>query len=469
MNKNIHGKVKANFKGLGELFGVKVVLLALVFFGGVYSGRYIFPVQTASAQNATSTIYSMGTVNIQLPKEMQLYEDVKKILDAKYIKAGDVTEQNKTYGSIQGLIQSYGDPYTAFFPPVQAKEFKSVVAGSFSGVGMEVALKDGVITVIAPLKKSPAEKAGIKADDKILKINGTSTENMQTDVAVTLIRGEKGTPVTLVIFRKGETKNREITIIRDTIDLPIVETDNKNKDAFVISIASFSEHSAEKFQVALQEFATSKKKNLVIDLRNNPGGYLEAAVLISSFFFPSDKLIVSEDFTRTGTKNVHNSKGFNAVPKDVNIVILVNKGSASASEITAGAFQDYGRAIIMGEQSFGKGSVQEYIELPSGESLKVTVAKWLTPLGHTISGVGIAPDILAVQKEPKVKGKTDNVLEDAFTVLRNWSTYSKYSALNKTQYDFDKKILVPTATTTQTLFNSSTSSTTVQVHVAPAK
>ncbi len=457
--------MQTKFKGLGQLWGVKVVLLAIVFCSGVYSGRYVFPVQTVSAQNASTSIYSMGTVNIQLPKEMQLYQDVKKILDDKFIKAGDVTEQNKAYGSIQGLINSYGDPYTAFFPPTQAKEFKSVVAGSFSGVGMEVALKEGVITVISPLKKSPAEKAGIKPDDKILKINGTSTEGMQTDVAVSLIRGEKGTPVTLSIFRKSDNKPREITIIRDTIDLPIIETDNTKKDAFVISVASFSEHSAEKFQIALQEFATSKKKNLIIDLRNNPGGYLEAAVLISSFFFPSDKLIVSEDFTRTGNKNVHNSKGFNAIPSDVHIVILVNKGSASASEITAGAFQDYGRALIMGEQSFGKGSVQEYIELPSGESLKVTVARWLTPLGHTISQVGITPDIVVAQKEMKKKGGPDSVLDAALNVLKNWESYSKYSALNKSQYDFDKKALVPSATSTTSLFNASTSSSSVQIQV----
>lgn len=452
MYKNLHEKAKNHISGLGELWGVKIVLLALVFCSGVYSGRYLFPTEKVSAQDVN---YSMGSVKLEMPKEMQLYQDVKKILDDKFIKAKDVTEQDKTYGSIQGLVQSYKDPYTAFFPPQQAKEFKTVVSGSFSGVGMEVGMKDGVITVVAPLKKSPAEKAGMKPDDKILKINGTSTDGMATDQAVNLIRGEKGTKVTLTIFRKGESKTRDITIVRDTIEVPVVETQTV-KDAFVISIASFNEKSPEKFQAALQEFAASKKKNLIIDLRNNPGGYLEAAVLMSSFFFPQDKVIVSEDFTRTGAKNVHVSKGFNAIPQDVKIVILVNKGSASASEIFSGAFQDYGRAKIVGEQSFGKGSVQEYIELPTGESLKVTVARWLTPNGNSISEKGITPDISIPLKEVKVKGKTDNQLDFAASMFSNWNKYSEFSALSGKQGIYDNGVvkLAPSATTSQVTASS---------------
>lgn len=436
-------KYREHIKGLGELWGVKVVMLAIVFCAGIYSGRYVFPTQLANAQN-----YNMGTINIQASPEMKLYEDVKKLLDEKFIKAVDVKEDAKAYGSIKGLVESYGDPYTVFFPPTQAKEFKTVVSGSFSGVGMEVGIKEGVLTVIAPLKKSPAEKAGMMPDDKILKINGTSTEGMATDVAVRLIRGEKGTPVTLSIFRKSEDKARDITIIRDTIDVPVIDTQVID-NTFVISLYSFSENSAQKFQEALQKFAESKKKNLVIDVRNNPGGYLEAAVLMASFFFPENKLIVSEDFTRTGAKNTHKSKGFNVVPNDVKIVILVNKGSASASEILAGAFQDYDRAKIVGEKTFGKGSVQEYIELPNGTSIKVTVARWLTPLGHSISEQGVTPDILVALRE-KAKGeKIDNQLQMAITVLNNWKTYQNNKALNKTEKDTDKKVSVKAATSSE--------------------
>jgi carboxyl-terminal processing protease len=290
MYKNTHRKIFNNLP--------KVLMLTLVFAVGVYSGRYLLPVGVANAENVN---YSMGTIKIEVSPEMKLYEQVKKILDDKYIKGSEVKEDAKAYGSIKGLVESYGDPYTVFFPPAESKTFKTVVSGTFSGVGMEVGMKDGVITVISPLKKSPAEKAGMKPDDKILKINGTTTEGMSTDAAVQLIRGEKGTPVTLTVLRKGEDKTKEITIVRDTIDLPVVDTQTSG-NVFIISLYSFSETSAQKFQEALQEFAKSGKKKLVIDLRNNPGGYLEAAVLMSSFFFPADKSIVSEDFVRTGKK-----------------------------------------------------------------------------------------------------------------------------------------------------------------------
>jgi carboxyl-terminal processing protease len=426
-----------------------------VFSAGVYSGRYVFPVGVANAQEVPMGInYSMGTIKIEVPKEMKLYEDVKKILEEKFINAQNIDEKDKTYGSIEGLLKSYGDPYTTFFPPQQAKDFKAAVSGSFSGVGMEVGIKDGVITVVAPLKKSPAEKAGLKPDDKILKINGTSTENMTTEKAVSLIRGEKGSAVTLTVSRKGLDKLKDFTIIRDKIDLPIIETQTI-RDTFVISLYSFTENSPQKFQEALQEFEKSKKKSLVIDLRNNPGGYLEAAVLMSSFFFDSSKNIVSEDFVRTGVKNTHMSKGFNAIPADVKIVILVNGGSASASEIFAGAFQDYGRAKIVGDKTFGKGSVQEYIELPSGESLKVTVAHWLTPLGQNISKDGIHPDIVVPLKEDKSlkpatltsRVRLDNQLDSAIKVLENWKKYENNSARNKTAIGIDGGVVTYSTTT----------------------
>lgn len=452
-------KIAEQASGLGNIWGVKVVLLALVFSAGVYSGRYIFPLDIASAQSVPDGInYSMGTIKIEVPKEMKLYEDVKKILEDKFIDAKNITEQTKAYGSIDGLIKAYGDPYTTFFAPQQAKDFKAAVSGTFSGVGMEVGIKDGIITVVAPLKKSPAEKAGMKPDDKILKINGTSTEGMTTEKAVSLIRGEKGTPVTLTISRvEGEKKEivvKDITIIRDKIDLPIIETQTV-RNTFIISLYSFTETSPQKFQEALLEFEKSKKKNLVIDLRNNPGGYLEAAVLMGSFFFDSSKNIVSEDFVRTGVKNTHMSKGFNAIPADVNVVILVNGGSASASEILAGAFQDYNRAKIVGERTFGKGSVQEYIELPTGESLKVTVAHWLTPGGQNISKDGIHPDVVVPFKEDKnLKPRTitdrtrlDNQLDAAVKVLENWKKYESASARNKTEVDLDGKLVASASST----------------------
>ncbi len=439
----------------------KGIALVAVFGIGVYSGQYVFPGIIAHAQNVQTITISTNT---------SLYDQVKSILDQKYIKADQITEEQKTLGSIKGLVESYGDPYTVFFPPEEAKQFKSVVSGSFSGVGMEVGIKDNIITVIAPLKNSPAEKAGMKPEDKILKINGTSTESMSVESAVRLIRGEKGTLVTLTVLKKGADKTKEVIITRDTIDVPVVDTQTFG-NVFIISIYSFSETSPQKFQTALQEFVNSGKKKLVIDLRNNPGGYLDAAVLMSSFFFPSDKLIVSEDFTRTGEKKTHMSSGYYTIPEDVKMVILVNAGSASASEILAGAFQDYGRAKIIGEKSFGKGSVQEYMELPGGTSMKVTVAKWLTPKGHSISDHGISPDILVTYDEKikadKAKGKLDNQMAVAVKVLDNWNTYAKYSALDKKQYDYTKKALVPNlAVSTTSASTTSAIVPSVKVEVA---
>jgi carboxyl-terminal processing protease len=382
----------------------------------------------AVATNSTSTsIFSLfGNSKV----DSNLYNKVYNLLEDKQINAQKVTQEDKIYGSIKGLTASYGDPYTVFFPPQETTEFKTSVSGAFEGVGMEVGIKDGILTVIAPLKNSPAEKAGIKSDDKILKINATSTDGMSTDSAVKLIRGAKGTPVNLNIFRISEKKSKDITIIRDKIDIPTVDTKIVG-NTFVLSLYSFNENSPQKFQEALQQFVNSKKTNLVIDLRNNPGGYLEAAVLMASFFTNKGQNIVTEDFIRTGVKNTHLSNGFPMIATDTKIVVLINKGSASASEIFSGALQDYNKAKIVGDQSFGKGSVQEYMDLGGGTSIKITVAKWLTPKGNSISDHGITPDIIIPFKENLKNPKADNQLDVAVKVLNNWAFYEKYKAEDK--------------------------------------
>jgi carboxyl-terminal processing protease len=313
------------------------VLLVASFFGGFYSSTFWKNSSSVPTAEATST----STLSNNM--DMELFWKVYKILEEKQIKATTTASDDKLYGAIKGLASSYSDPYTTFFPPSETTSFKTAVSGSFEGVGMEVGIRDGLLTVVAPLKDSPAEKAGIKPDDKIVQINASSTDGMSADQAVKLIRGERGTAVTLKIFRSSTQKMNDITIIREKIDLPIIKTAS-TKEAFVISLYSFTENSPEKFRQALLEFSNSGKKNLVIDLRNNPGGYLDAAVLMGSFFIEKDKTIVSENFLRQGTVNAHQSKGFNVFPEDYKIVVLVNKGSASASEILAGALQDHAKA-----------------------------------------------------------------------------------------------------------------------------
>jgi carboxyl-terminal processing protease len=403
-------------------------LLVASFFGGFYSSTFWKNSSSVPTAEATST----STLSNNM--DMELFWKVYKILEEKQIKATSTPLDDKLYGAIEGLASSYGDPYTTFFPPSETTSFKTAVSGSFEGVGMEVGIRDGLLTVVAPLKDSPAEKAGVKADDKIVQINASSTDGMSADQAVKLIRGERGTPVTLKIFRSSTQKMNDITIIREKIDLPIIKTAS-TKDAFVISLYSFTENSPEKFRQALLEFSNSGKKNLVIDLRNNPGGYLDAAVLMGSFFIEKDKTIVSENFLRQGTVNSHQSKGFNVFPEDYKIVVLVNKGSASASEILAGALQDHAKAKIVGEKSFGKGSVQEYIDLENGTSLKLTVAKWLTPLGHSISDNGITPDVIIPFKENEKDKNADNQLDYVLAMFPKWDSYKNVKALDGTGID----------------------------------
>lgn len=313
--------------------------------------------------------------------------------------------QDRIYGAIQGLAASYGDPYTVFFPPEQAKAFNENISGSFAGVGMEIDVKNNVLTVVAPLKGTPAEAAGVKTGDQILSIDGKSTEGVTTDQAVSEIRGPKGTTVAFVILRAG--KRLDFKITRDTIQVP--ETDDSydaKTGVYRIALFEFTSNSANLFDEAFTRFKDSGAKKLVIDLRGNPGGYLDAAVDIASHFLSKGTTIVTEDFGGKAANQVHTSLGYNDVPAGTKIVVLVDGGSASASEILAGALQDNHRATIVGAQSFGKGSVQTLVSIDGG-SLKVTVARWITPAGHWIMGNGITPDIKVPFTAADAAAKTD--------------------------------------------------------------
>ena len=329
-------------------------------------------------------------------------------LDSKFVQthasSTPPTANQKVWNAIQGLAAAYGDPYTVFMPPEEAKVFQEDIAGNFEGVGMEIGMKDGILTVIAPLKGTPAERAGILAGDGVLAINGTSTEGLSTDQVVKLIRGPKGSNVTFKILRDGDLI--ELTAVRDTIEVPTIE---KSFDAstgiYKISLYTFTATSGKLFTGALNEFKSSGAKKLIIDLRGNPGGYLDAAVSIASHFLPEGTAVVTEDYKGKRENIVHRSSGINDVPKDVKVVVLIDQGSASASEILAGALQDAGRATLVGTRSFGKGSVQELVDI-SGGALKVTVARWLTPSGRSISDGGLTADIkIERTKEDYLAGK----------------------------------------------------------------
>ncbi|OYV63866.1 MAG: hypothetical protein B7X03_00305 [Parcubacteria group bacterium 21-58-10] len=323
-------------------------------------------------------------------------------LDANYVithaSSTLPSVKDRLYGAISGLASSYGDPYTVFFPPKQAKAFSDNISGSFAGVGMEIDVKNNVLTVIAPLKGTPAEAAGIKAGDQIAAINGKTTDGMSTDAAVAAIRGPVGTTVDFTIVRGG--KPLDIKVTRETIQVP--ETDDgldAKSGVYHIALYEFTANSANLFDQAFARFKASGSKKLVIDLRGNPGGYLDAAVDIASHFLPKGATVVTEDFGGKATNQVHTSLGYDDVPPGTKIAVLIDGGSASASEILSGALQDNHVAEIIGTQSFGKGSVQTLIPIDGG-SLKVTVARWITPAGHWIMGNGITPDIKVAYAAP---------------------------------------------------------------------
>lgn len=331
-----------------------------------------------------------------------------------------VTDQDKVYGAIQGLTASLKDPYTVFFPPVENAIFESDVRGNFEGVGMEIGLQDGVLTVIAPLKGTPAYNAGIKPGDKILKIDDASTYNWTTEQSVSKIRGKRGTIVTFNILRTGIKDPFDVKVTRDTIDIPTINTALHPDGVFEIDLYSFSANSPDLFRKALREFVGSGSDKLLLDLRGNPGGYLEAAIDMASWFLPPGKVVVREDFGKKQEETVYRSRGYDIFNDKLKLVILVDGGSASASEILAGALHEQGVAKLVGDKTYGKGSVQELVSITPDTSLKVTIARWLTPNGISISLNGIEPDVkVKVTKEDVAKGK-DLQKDKAIELLLSW-------------------------------------------------
>lgn len=387
------------------------VLVLAVFLGlGIYIGYTHRPeidqVLLLNKETAVAT-----------PADFAPFWKVWNLINEKYPGASSTTDQERVYGAISGLIGSLNDPYSIFFKPDEAKSFEEEIAGNFSGIGMEVGIKDKILTVIAPLKDTPAYKAGIKSGDKILKIDKTDTSNLTVEKAVKLIRGDKGTTVTLTIFRKEEKEPLEIKVVRDIINIPTLDTEQRTDGIFVIKLYSFSSNSANLFRNAMKEFVLSKSDKLLLDLRGNPGGYLDASVDMSSWFLPEGKVVVTEDYGTSKSPNVYRSRGYNIFSDKLKFVILIDGGSASASEILAGAMQDHKRAKLVGAQSFGKGSVQEVVDVTDNTILKITVAKWLTPNGNTIAEKGLTPDYPVEITKENIEKKIDPQMDKAVELL----------------------------------------------------
>ena len=407
-------------KNGGRLLGVG---LALVLASAAFlSGFEVGSGSRAEGTDMEAGFFSFFRSVSAEPAEVDMDEfwRVWNLLEEKFVSSTTtvVTDEARLEGAINGMVGSYGDPYTIYLNQEDSEQFADDISGNFSGVGMEIGIRDNLLTVIAPLPDSPAEKAGILAGDVVVEIDGAASSDMNTDEAVKLIRGEKGTEVTLTIYRENETEFLTITIVRDIISIPTLDTEVIDDSVFVITLYNFNALAEDKMRTALKEFKAGGYQKLILDLRGNPGGFLQSSVAISSFFLPGGEVVVREHFGGKTDDLVYRTDG-NRIVKLSNddFVVLINGGSASASEIVAGALSEHGVATTIGDRTFGKGSVQELVDLPSGSSVKVTVARWLTPDGVSFSEGGLEPNIKITRTPQQMLEGVDTQLEAALLWL----------------------------------------------------
>ncbi len=403
----ISNGMKNTLKKLGVIGGVTFVI-AVSFFAGLF----------VDATSKTSVNIGGLDTNHQ-DVDMSAFWKAWDIINEKYIETATTTSnKDKINGAIKGLAESLGDPYTTFFDAEANKNFQTDLSGTVEGIGAILNVKDGVLTVVSVIKDSPAEKAGVQALDRIIKIDGKDTQGIDIDQAVTLVRGKKGTTVGIDVVRGSNNTALSFKIVRDTVTTPVVETKKYPKDGvFAINVSSFTSNSPELFRAALREYVDSGYSKLIIDLRNNTGGYLEAAVDMVSWFVPTGQTVVTEDFGTHKDPVVYRSKGYNLFNSNMKVAILVNDNTASASEIFAGALRDYNRAVLVGTKTFGKGVVQELVPVTDDTMLKVTIARWLTPKGTSLSHNGLNPDYEVDFTEDDIKNKTDVQLNKALEVV----------------------------------------------------
>ncbi len=372
-----------------------LIIFLIVFVFGYYLGQTEKPLLIKPAPSEKA--------------DMSLFWETWDLVKEKYVN--QINDQDLVYGAIKGMVNALGDPYSAFMTPEENKQFEEDMQGSFEGIGAEIGIRDGVLTIIAPLEGMPAEKAGIKAGDKVIKVNDKSTAEMTLNEAVRLIRGPRGTTVSLTILRNGEAQ--EIKIVRNQIDIKSVKLEQKENNIIYIDINGFLQDTSQEFTIAAAQVLLLNPKGIILDLRNNPGGYLDQAIEVTGWFVDKGEVVVIEEF---GDNKQTEHKAFgNASLKKYPLVVLVNQGSASGSEILAGALRDLRSTKLIGEKTFGKGSVQELENLENKSSLRITIAKWLTPNGYSIHEKGLEPD-LAMIDDPKTED-VDEQLEEAMKIL----------------------------------------------------
>jgi carboxyl-terminal processing protease len=395
------------------------VYLALVFVVASFLWGYRLGANGSSGRPSGSASGTVEFVNDDVDLsggtvDFRLFWDTWQLIKDRYAKQ-PVDERAMFYGALSGMVASLGDPHSVFLEPAASEEFAQELSGKFEGIGAEIGIKKGDLVVIAPLPGSPAEKAGLQPSDRIIGIDEVDTTGMSIDDAVSRIRGDKGTKVKLHVLRGAEAEPRVFEIVRDTIAVQSVKVSYaaspKGGKIAVIKVSHFNGDTYDRFLDGVTQAVARGVDGVVLDLRNNPGGYLDASVLMLGEWVPGE-VAVSERYS-DGTTEEHRANGRGRL-KDTPTVVLVNGGSASASEIVAGALKDYGKAALIGTQTFGKGSVQDLVELDDGSSVKLTIAEWLTPKGANINVDGIAPDHVVERTEEDYEDDRDPQLDAAY-------------------------------------------------------
>lgn len=407
-------------KRAGKYFGFYLTLIVFVVsFGlGFISGQYYFVNKQVTDENGEIEQMKVLKLNRMLNRSTEIdFEQFWEVWDKikeKYVKT-DIKDSDLFYGAVQGLVYALGDPYSLYFPPKAADEFAKDLSGELEGIGAEIGVKNQQLTVISPLPNTPAQKAGLRPGDKILQIDAEPTTGMDVNTAVSKIRGKADTVVTLIVSREGWTEPKEIKITRAKINIPSVTFEMKNNEVGYFRVLQFNEDTQREFSLGIREFLNKKGTKIILDLRNNPGGYLDQAIKMASEWIEKG-VIVSEKGSDGVSKN--NDALGNARLSDIKTIVLINGGSASASEIVAGALHDTNKATLVGEKTFGKGSVQDFEMFPDGSALKLTVAEWFTPNGRNINKEGIAPDIEVKENWDEEKVGEDVVIEKAMELLK---------------------------------------------------
>ena len=397
---------------LPPIKSVLVSVGSVALAGGLVFGGFWYGVRYAEPKRVVAITESNDVVAGDFSRFWKAVDAAKQ----RFVNINEVKDADILNGAIRGAIAAFGDAYTVYFDAGEAKKFNEDLAGSFGGIGAEIGIRNNQLSIISPLKGNPAEAAGLRAGDQIWKINGSSTVGMSVEEGVQKIRGKEGTMVTLSIYREGWTDTKDFSIVRRTVVLPTVDWEMKDGQIAYIHLYNFNANVTSLFFDAAVAATNAGARGVILDLRNNPGGYLDAAVNIAGWFLKSGTTVVEERLRgeRSETLKTYGNAAFAETP----LVVLMNAGSASASEILAGALRDNRGVKLIGEQSFGKGSVQEIEQLEDGGTLKVTIAEWFTPKGTRISKIGLRPDIEVKLTDKDIEAGRDPQLERAIIEVK---------------------------------------------------